>query len=109
MSPDDLSTLERSLAAMRGYTAEALVPVPQALLARVIEAALAKAAPGSGVAEGWQIVPVEPTPEMNGAGDLAISHQDMEICLRDGRGIPIAACYRAMLAASPAPPQGETR
>lgn len=64
----------------------------QSLLERMVEAAQAKR---GAVPEGWQLVPINCTPEMRAAWDAAPNSDDDDVDFHCG--------YRAMLAAAPAP------
>ena len=59
--------------------------------------------PNAGVPEGWKLVPVEPTPEMQAAGGAAIRFNTTEI----NKLWSSNAAYRAMVASAPQPPKQE--
>jgi len=72
-----VSYAARSASAAKGSSARA------ALRAAIVEAVK--------VPQGWKLVPVEMTQEMNDAGRAALSNGS----------VPLAAVYRAVLAAAP--------
>lgn len=100
-----IKTAEQRIHKLEGGEGDSFVTVEQALIAERDELRAAGAAP---VPEGWQLVPVEPTPEMCDEGAQAIVQWENGAVWPDSWGITYADSYRkdamkaykAMLAAA---------
>lgn len=63
---------------------------------------------GALVPDGWKVMPVEPTEEMEHVGGACVDHPSVYMSGPSRRGVRLAKqVYAAMLAAAPAPTTGE--
>jgi hypothetical protein len=88
---DDVYALWEIVDALAAATREPPAP-PEGKMGQAV------ATCAGGVAEGWKLVPIEPDDGMNYAGAVAM----------DGMKYDAEKCYRAMLAAAPVAPEGDS-